>query len=132
MANNYTEGSALIEIPMERQDEAKALLAGIEKEYEDAEDYGYFPLEATFEDAGLWLCHDESIDPDVAEDVARRFVEAFDLPPFCMEFASRCSKPRLDEFGGCGFCVVKGLPTHWVSTAGVREFALKHTPEIPA
>ena len=115
MANNYTEGSAVLEFPKGKQDVVKEIVRQFEEELE-AEDEclcgEYYVGESS-----IHICHDENVDADQAATVVERIQEALQLDePFCMQFAWTCSKARPDEFGGCSFYAKRGQPTLWLST----------------
>jgi hypothetical protein len=62
---------------------------------------------------------DESINPDHVEQIARALIEELELDkPFYCSWAYTCSKPRIDEFGGGAFAIVRGKQTYWIDAMG--------------
>jgi len=113
MANNYCEGSSFLEIPEDKIGKAQAIIDRVEKELEEDETYGYCGVQAEVEDKGVWF-HDESINPEHMAEVARALIEELEIDkPFYASWAYTCSKPRIDEFGGGAFAIVRGKETYW-------------------
>lgn len=114
MANNYCESSSKLVIEDKNKlDKAHDIIdrvcAVIEKEQ------GYIDVVADVESDGIWFHHDESINPDHVEQIAKALIEELEIDePFYCSWAYLCSKPRLDEFGGGAFVVQRGKETFWV------------------
>lgn len=115
MANNYCEASSFLEIPEDKIEKAQEIIDRVEKELEEDEDYGYCGCQAELEKGGVWFHGDESVDVNHVEDIARALVEELELDkPFYCSWAYTCSKPRIDEFGGGAFVIVRGKQTFWI------------------
>lgn len=115
MANNYCESSSFMDIPKDKIEKAKEIIDRVVKELEDDADEGYCGVEIEVEESGVWFHHDESINPEHLAELARALVEELEIDkPFYCSWAYTCSKPRIDEFGGGAFAVVRGQETYWV------------------
>lgn len=125
MANNYTETSAFLDIPEDKRERAEAVLAEARKlvEDDDPDMPGWCECETELEKSGIWFYSYESVNPDHAEVIARHVIETLEIDePFYMAWSHTCSKPRIDEFGGGAFVVMRGEPTFWVDAMyAVRE-----------
>lgn len=56
----------------------------------------------------IWICHDESIDLDLASNFTQAILNEFDMDKVVVISAAfTCSKPRVDEFGGITIVVTK-------------------------
>ena len=135
MANNYCLSSTMYVLTPEQHARAKEILNEVAKEagadeeginpgedgYDEAEPYLGFDYK--FEGEGLWMYHEESVNPDMMADVISRFQVEFKAEkPFYFEYCCECSKPRLDEFaGGCFIIMPDGSQYH----SGSREDALE-------
>jgi len=120
MANNYCQFSGAFGIPAEQKDKAREIIDRIKKEFEKDEDYGRLCCDVEVEEDGagflVWLHDDgEYGNPEHAETLARALIEELKPDkPFILSWAFTCSKPRLDEFGGGAFCIIRGKDTFWV------------------
>jgi hypothetical protein len=122
MANNYSQGSGWVDIPEDKIKQAQDIVSTFEKEYDEDSEWGYLPIDVEVDSNGVWIYGDESVDPDVACDLVERLVKELNLKdPVIMEFSFTCDKPRIDEFGGCGFRVELGKETKWVFTGSLRD-----------
>jgi len=114
MANNYCESSSFLEIPKDKIDKAQTIIDRVVKELEDDEEIGYCNCQAEVEDDGVWFHEDESINTEHMEAIARALIEELEIDkPFYASWAYTCSKPRIDEFGGGAFVIVRGKQTYW-------------------
>jgi hypothetical protein len=97
---------------------AQEVLAKVRAPYDgDAADLPSWNVVCEFDERGLWLHHDESIDLEQLEELVSELLDALEIDlPFICTWASTCSKPRLDAFGGGGFRAQRGKPTYWMST----------------
>jgi hypothetical protein len=115
MANNYCEGSSFLDIPEDKLEKAQEIIDRVEKELEEDDECGYCGCQAELEKGGVWFHGDESINPEHVAEIARALVEELELDkPFYCSWAYTCSKPRIDEFGGGAFVIVRGKQTYWV------------------
>jgi hypothetical protein len=123
MANNYCEGSSLLEIPEDKLEKAQVIIDRVVDELEnDEEGDGYCGCLAELQTNGVWFHGDESMNPDHAEIIASALVEELELDgKFTCSWAYTCSKPRLDEFGGGAFCIERGKPTRWIDAVNEAE-----------
>ena len=121
MANNYCESSSRLPIPEDKMVRAEEIVDRIVRELEDG-DEGYCGADITTELDGVWFCHDESINPEHVEVVAKALVEELGIDePFICSWSYTCSKPRLGEFGGGAFAVQKGRDTVWIDAASEAQ-----------
>ena len=129
MANNYCELSAMLEVPADKLEQAKAICLRVEQKLEE-EDYCNAVWEV--ERDGIWFHHDESADPDHVAEIARAVIEELELDePFYCSWAYTCSKPRIDEFGGGAFVIKRGKETQWVDAMNrIRELDLTSLPDL--
>lgn len=124
MANNYCESSSFVEIPPDKLEKAKVIADRIGVELESNPDEGYAGYVAEFEGTGLWIHHNESLNPDHAERLVKALVEELDLMGiFVCSWSYTYSKPRIGigEFGGGAFAVQKGRDTVWIDAASEAE-----------
>ena len=119
MANNYTYSSSLIEIPKDKHDQARAIIARVTQECEDDPDTGYAGFSAVLEDKGVWLRDTgESFIIEQGAALVEALVEELSLPGIhVVSWANTCDKPRIDEFGGGAFAVQMGKDTCWSDAA---------------
>jgi hypothetical protein len=111
MANNYCEGSSFLAIPKDKIGRAQAIIDKVEEELNR---YGYCECQAEVMDDGVWFHGDESMDPEHVAEFARDLIEELEIDePFYCSWAYTCSKPRVDEFGGGAFVIVRGKKTYW-------------------
>ena len=119
MANNYLETSSWLDIPRDKHEQANKIIERVEKELEeDEESGGYCGIQANLEvddhRCGVWFSHDESGNVEHLAEIARALVEELEIDkPFYCSWAYTCSKPRIDEFGGGAFVIVRGKETYW-------------------
>lgn len=136
MANNYCQSSSFLDIPSDKISKAREILETAEikaakqlcvKYGEDESEYESYTSRADVEikDDGAWIGSDESFDPEYAEAIARELVEQLELDGvFECSWACTCSKPRIDEFSGGAFAIVRGHPTIWCdATSHVQTLA---------
>jgi hypothetical protein len=132
MANSYQQSSSYLDIPEDKLEAAKRIVDRVRRQLavEEAKDFGCseeelsdpgfcldeygISCEVDFEESGIWLHHEESFDPYAAEIIARAVIEELQIDKaFFCTWANTCSKPRLDEFGGGGFVILRGHETYW-------------------
>ncbi|MHA2022802.1 MAG: hypothetical protein ACTSWQ_03985 [Candidatus Thorarchaeota archaeon] len=123
MANNYCEGSSLLKISEDKISKAQEIIDRVAKELEEDEDFGYCGCQAEVQTHGVWFHDDESINTEHVEAIARALIEELEIDePFYCSWAYTCSKPRIDEFGGGAFAIVRGKETYWVDAmSSVQE-----------
>ena len=116
MANNYQESSSYLTLPEDKLDAAMEIVEKEMKKIEEDEDgYGYCGFTAEKESNGIWFYGEESIDVDHLEQAVREVIEQLEIDePFYASWSYTCSKPRVDEFGGGAFAIVRGKPTVWI------------------
>ena len=115
MANNYLEYSAFLEIPSDKIEQARAIVARKIAKLEDDDEWGYCGTCADVEERGVWFHAEESGNTDHVEAIAKALLEELEIDnPFCCSWAYTCSKPRIDEFGGGAMVVRRGHETVWV------------------
>jgi len=135
MANNYCLSSTIYPLTEDQHERAQEIMEevgresaadfeGIKKgtkEYDELEPDIEFQCE--FGKDGLWVYHEESVNPEMMADVFSRFQVEFKADkPFCFEYCCECSKPRVDEFaGGCFAIMPDGSQYH----SGSQEDALE-------
>jgi hypothetical protein len=122
MANNYCESSSKLVLSEDKIEKAREIVLRVEAEFEENPNEGYFGASVFVEDDGVWICHDESVNPDHVETLVGRLLEELEIDePFVFSWSYTCSKPRLDEFGG-GACVVqRGQPSMWFDARSLAE-----------
>jgi len=120
MADNYCIASSFLEFPEAKKSQVEAIISRIAKEIEEGyeageEEYSYLGVDIDVEHNGVWFHTDESLIPEHVERIARAIIEELEIDsPFYCSWAFTCSKPRIDEFGGGAFAIVRGRDTHWV------------------
>lgn len=113
MANNYCEMSALLKYPTDRKEDVLGIIEIAVNEIEASGDPVGVAIEVL--PAGVWFYSEESADVDHVEHVTRALVDGLEIDePFYCSWAYTCSKPRIDEFGGGCFVIVRGHDTYWV------------------
>lgn len=113
MANNYTQTSVLLEIPVDKLKVAVAVCDDAELELIDLDEY--CGINWAEEDNGIWFYHDESANIDHLHFMACAVIEACGIDkPFYCSWAYTCDKPRIDEFGGGAFAIIRGRETVWI------------------
>lgn len=139
MANNYTLTSTLYPLKEEDKERVESIIKAFAKEYiaeeegldvndlpEDEE--GYLPFAYQLESKGLWMCHNESANPDaIADLISKLQVELEADKPFVFSYCFECSKPRVDEFGGGSLAI---MPDGSVHHAGTSEDALNKANDL--
>jgi hypothetical protein len=102
-------------IPKSKLKRAKKICDKIAAELEANANEGYCGVlyDIETEHPGIWFHGDESINVEHLERTARALVEKLKLKPFFCSWAYTCSKPRIDEFGGGAFAIVRGKDTIW-------------------
>jgi len=114
MANNYTEGSAMLLIPKDKDEAAQAIIDRVTDELENSEEWECCCV-AELHEGGVWFHANESLDPEHVAVIARALIDELEIDePFFFSWAYTCSKPRLDEFGGGAFVIKRGYETAWV------------------
>ena len=110
MTNNYCESSSWMDIPEGKLKEAAEICDRISTELEKDRNEGYCGVEFEIrsETSSIWFHEDDSINTEHLELIARALVEELDLPPFFCSWAYTCSKPRVNEFGGGAFAIIRG------------------------
>ncbi len=135
MANNYTQFSFVV--PLEGSQQADWWQSVKDLTYNDdytpekwaalgfydegrMPEYAFCSIDVEDDGSSVWLWTDESGDCDTTAEVVRLFLEHFSLDSLvAFEVAFSCSKPRVDEFGGCAYAItkdsVKGFGTsQWI------------------
>jgi hypothetical protein len=113
MANNYQQSSSFLHVPEEQKFKAKTIV--FEEIDRITEQFEYCGCLVEFEHNGLWFYGEEYCDVQHVEQIARAVIEELELDkPFFCSWAYTCDKPRIDEFGGGAFVIVRGKDTYWV------------------
>ena len=113
MVNNYFGTSSFLSISPEQVVEARTIVEEITAEIVEDEDYVGITVEV--EEKGVWFYSEENANIEHVEIIARKLIDALQIDvPFYCSCAFTCSKPRIDEFGGACFVIVRGHPTHHV------------------
>ena len=95
-----------------QRDAAQRIIDEVAASFDEDEGVGYL---ADIDDNGVWIRHDESINPEHVATLVEALVNGLELPGVhIVAWAYTCSRLRLDEFGGGAFAVVKGRNTVWV------------------
>ncbi len=116
MANNYLQSSTFVSIPKEKIEQAKHIIDEVQKVFLDSGEIAGYCAEVKGE--GIWIYGEESIDYCHVEVLMRELVEMLHLDGvFVCSWAYTCTKPRIDEFGGGAFAVVRGHDTIWIDAA---------------
>lgn len=129
MANYYTLASMLL--PVGSPENAQAAMGIHEKMTEEASDRDeLFDFEATVrpdEPAAVWICSDESFSPEHVVAFALACAKEFKLTGLWgFEWASTCSRPLLDGYGGGAVAVnFDTRRVRWINTGGWLAKALK-------
>ncbi len=111
MANNYCESSSRLALTEEQAKKAQEIVDRVLAEFNEDEDDCGFCGQVTVENDGVWICHDESIDPDHVATLVQALVDELEIDePFVFSWGYTCSKPRLDEFGGGAGVIRRGQP----------------------
>ena len=106
MANNYCSSSSFIPIPEEKNAEVNIIITKVQEHLQEKDDYVGFI--AILDEKGIWIYDEEKIDMNHVDVLVKALVEELDLPGIHIcSWAYKCSKPRIDEFGG----VQKGKET---------------------
>ena len=115
MANNYLEFSAMINLPADKIERAREIVAREIARLEEDDECGYCGTLAEVESDGVWFHVEESGNTDHVEAIARALVEELEIDePFVCSWAYTCSSPRVDEFGGGALLIRRGCETIWV------------------
>lgn len=116
MANHYQQSSSYLTLPEDKLDAAMEIVEKEMKKIEEDEDgWGYCGFTAEEKSDGIWFYGEESIDVDHLEQAVREVIEQLEIDePFYASWSYTCSKPRVDEFGGGAFAIVRGKPTVWI------------------
>lgn len=135
MANNYCQFSGGFSIKKDQAAKVDEIIARVEKEFEADENYGRIQCDTEIEPEGdklfVWI-HDngEYGIPDHAEGMARAIIEELKIDkPFILSWAFTCSKPRIDNFGGGAFCIIRGKETFWVDAQNSAQLYAEKTKE---
>lgn len=114
MANNYCLSSSWMDIHQNKIKKARDIVDRVVKQLEEG-DEEYCGVVVKVESGGVWFSHDESINLDHVEIIAKALIEELKInKPFFCSWAYTCSKARIDEFGGGAFVVMRGKDTYWV------------------
>lgn len=117
MADYYTQGSFVVEIPKGAEEKARAIVDRVKEEFGEYVGYEY-DFGDDFEEGGLWVYSDTSFDPEHVAVLVRALVEELELPgTIIVQWANSCSKPRVDAFGGGAFAIKRGYETIWIDPA---------------
>ncbi len=125
MADNYCEFSEGLSIKPGQEAKAAEIFTKIIEEVEEED--GYCGVLAKVENGGtenplVWLYCKEYGNPDVAERIARELMEQLELDGmFVCSWSYTCSKPRLAEFGGGAFAMMRGCDTVWIDARTEAE-----------
>lgn len=124
MANNYCISSSKLVLEPNEALLAQAIIDRVEQELTKEEE-GYCGVNALLEDDGVWFYADENVNTEHMERIARALIEELEIDePFFASWAYTCSKPRIDEFGGGAFVIMRGYETYWVDAMNhVRQIA---------
>ena len=126
MANNYLEYLAFLEVPADKIEQARAIVAREIARLEEEDEWGYCGTCAEVEPKGVWFHAEESGNTDHVEAIARALVEELEIDePFHCSWAYTCSSPRIDEFGGGAMLVRRGCETIWVDAQNAAQEADK-------
>ena len=126
MANNYLEFSAFLEIPADKIEKAREIVARETARLEAEDEWGYCGTCAEVEPTGVWFHAEESGNTDHVETIARALVEELEIDePFACSWAYTCSSPRVDEFGGGAMVIRWGHETVWVDALSAAQEADK-------
>ena len=126
MANNYLEYSAFLEVPAEKIEQARTIVAREIARLEADDEWGYCGTGADVEGKGVWFYAEESGNTDHVEAIARTLVEELEIAePFCCSWAYTCSRPRIGEFGGGAMVVRRGYETIWIDAMDAVQEADK-------
>ena len=122
MANNYLEYSSFLEVPADKIEQARSIVAREIVKLEEEDEWGYCGIYAEVEAKGVWFHAEESGNTDHVEAIARALVEELELDePFVCSWAYTCSSPRIDEFGGGAMLVRRGHETVWVDAMNAAQ-----------
>jgi len=132
MANNYTETSSWLNLKPDQITKAKEIIDRVELELEEDDSLGGYcgiivEVEGRGEKPGVWFHGDESANVEHLAVIARALIEELEIDePFLCSWSYTCSKPRIDEFGGGAFAIIRGKETHWVDAmCNVQDWAEK-------
>ena len=140
MAGYYTNLSFAVEV-----DDPVAAAAEINRQYEIAQEEGCpedppegwmfeeepHGLSIEADEDGVWIHSEESASVEAAADIARWLLTQPGAPEVVgFEWASTCSKPRLDAFGGGGVIVTKA-GARWMNTGDWLSREM-HNGDLPA
>ena len=126
MANNYLEYLAFLEVPADKIEQARAIVAREIARLEEEDEWGYCGTCAEVDPKGVWFHAEESGNTDHVEAIARALVEELEIDePFHCSWAYTCSSPRVDEFGGGAMVVRRGHETVWVDAMNAAQEADK-------
>jgi len=117
MANNYCQGSSFLHIPKHDLERARKIIDRVVDDLECAHDYCgcHAVIDDDGSDTGVWFYDEEYIEPTHVEKIARTLINELEIAkPFYCSWAYSCSKPRIDEFGGGAFVIVRGYETYYV------------------
>jgi hypothetical protein len=117
IANNYCQCSSFLSIPKHDLDRARKIVDRVTDDLKWENDY--CGCRAVIDDAdsdtGVWFYDEECIEPTHVEKIARTLINELEIDkPFYCSWAFSCSKPRVDEFGGGAFVIVRGYETYYV------------------
>ena len=131
MAHNYCEFSSWLDIPRDKRDEASKIIEEVEKEVGREYDIvgAIVEIECNDDGCGVWFHTDDYGNPEHVEMVARELIERLEIDkPFICSWSYTCSKPRIDEFGGGSFGIMRGRETLWIDATSQVMDTLKNNP----
>lgn len=110
----------MIPIPDGKEKQAQEIINRISEELDKTE--GYSGYDASIEGNKVWIRHEESINQEHVNALVNALVEELEIDdPVTVSWAYTCSKPRVGEFGGGAFVVVRGKGSAWVDAADEAE-----------
>jgi len=129
MANNYQQGSSLLEIPPDKLEAAATIVAKALETLESDSEINWEPIGCTVEmgEGEVWFYEENWFNPESVEYIARRLVEQLGIDePFYCSWAYTCDKPRTDEFGGGAFVLKRGYQTYWCDATQQTRLAVQN------
>ena len=116
MANNYCESSSFIKIDPGYIEQAGDIVTRVLAEFEETDEGCGIIVDV--EEHGVFIRGEETFNAEQAAVLVKALVEELSLEGVRMcSWAYTCSKPRIDEFGGGAFAVVKGQDTIFIDAA---------------
>lgn len=120
MANNYTESSSKLHFKKEDAERATVI---IDREISKIEeDEGWCGVDATVEEDGVWFCGDETVNAEHLAQIAQALLDELEIDePFIFSWCYRCSKTRIDAFGGGACAMSRGEEPFWIDAMSMAE-----------